>query len=67
MSTQTPSTKMPADPDPTPMASSSHDNIEAAVREERKRSVKKNSRLKTILAGDPNAAVDPAAKKNILG
>ena len=67
MSTSTSSTKMPADPDPTPMASSSHENVDAARREEQKRSVKKNSRLKTIIAGDPTAAADPAAKKNILG
>ena len=70
MSAKPASPKMPPDPDPTPMASgTTSENINKAAREEQKRSVKKNSRLKTILAGDPNndIARGLGEKKNILG
>jgi len=66
--TDTPKVKQPADPDPTPMADPAPDDTVNAAREERKRAVRKNSRIKTILAGDPTAAAaQTAAKKNILG
>ena len=67
MGAKSPKVKQPDDPDPTPTADPTPDDSLNAAREERKRTVKKNSRLKTILAGDPTAAADPAAKKNILG
>ena len=63
MSSGASSPRMPADPDPTPMASSDPTpEVQGAARAEKKRVAKTYGRKKTILAGNTDQQ-----KKTILG
>lgn len=63
---KTPKVTTPPDPDPTPMhAGDTSQEVQGAVRTERKRLAGNYGRTKTILAG--NTAADNGNKKTILG
>ena len=60
--------KMPADPDPRPVAvSDSSDDVQTARREEKKRNSANFSRSKTLIAANDSTLAQSAGKPTILG